>query len=367
MTTYDNDPQRESIRQPAAYGTPTQQLTWREVDERLATARHYWLATTRPDGRPHVVPVDGIRLDGACYFGGAPETVHARNLRADPRVVIHLDGAEAATIAEGVAAVHAPTDEFARELDASATRKYGYSPGVDVYLTGVWRLRPTTVLAWTEPDRDATRFRFTGRGPGEPHSRGRRRCGAVMVGWGHPQRESRTWPLRRRGRRRLVSRRHSQRRLPARPDPPRVPRCVAAPAPDRDQCTLSPPAGRRVRRGPRRGAAQRPPGHDAAGAADPGRPHQRRGTRHVLDTDDGQHPAVVGAPTDPLPPVEECIEAVADLPNGIHVGLLDHLDLRLDLATVGWFAGHPAGQLEMRGCSDSRTARSPTRSCWPSP
>ena len=38
-----------------------------------------------------------------------------------------------------------------------------------------------------------------------------------------------------------------------------------------------------------------------------------------------------------------------DLPGGIHVGLLDHLDLRLDPATVGWFAGHPAGQLEMRG------------------
>ena len=41
--------------------------------------------------------------------------------------------------------------------------------------------------------------------------------------------------------------------------------------------------------------------------------------------------------------------AVPDLPGGIHVGLLDHLDLRLDPATVGWFAGHPAGQLEMRG------------------
>jgi acyl-CoA thioesterase len=54
-------------------------------------------------------------------------------------------------------------------------------------------------------------------------------------------------------------------------------------------------------------------------------------------------------PPTPLPPVEECIRAVPDLPTGIRVGLLDHLDLRLDPATVGWFAGQPAGQLEMRG------------------
>jgi acyl-CoA thioesterase len=64
---------------------------------------------------------------------------------------------------------------------------------------------------------------------------------------------------------------------------------------------------------------------------------------------DGATPQWSALPPTPLPPVEECVQAVPDLPNGIHVGLLNHLDLRLDPATVGWFAGHPAGQLEMRG------------------
>jgi Pyridoxamine 5'-phosphate oxidase len=160
MPIHRTSPVVESIRLPKVYGTPTQLLSWDEVDQRLGMALHYWLATTRPDGRPHVVPVDGIWLDGACHFGGAPETVHARNLRADPRAAIHLDDSEAATIAEGVAEVHTPTPEFARELDAAAKRKYGYSVGPDVYLGGVWRLRPTTVLAWTVLNRDATRFRF---------------------------------------------------------------------------------------------------------------------------------------------------------------------------------------------------------------
>jgi Pyridoxamine 5'-phosphate oxidase len=160
MTVSEPAPMVEQLRLPAAYGTPTKLLAWSDVDERLATALHYWLATTRPDGRPHVVPVDGIWLERACYFGGAPETVHARNLAADPRAAIHLDDSNAATIAEGVAEIHTPTAQFARELDAAAQRKYGYSVGPDVYLGGVWRLRPTTVLAWARLDRDATRFRF---------------------------------------------------------------------------------------------------------------------------------------------------------------------------------------------------------------
>jgi Pyridoxamine 5'-phosphate oxidase len=160
MTIRVTDPVVELIRLPKAYGTPTKLLSWADVDDRLATALHYWLATTRPDGRPHVVPIDGLWVGGACHFGGAPETVHARNLQADPRAAIHLDDSEAATIAEGVAEVHLPTPEFARELDAAAKRKYGYSVGPDVYLSGVWRLRPTIVLAWTRLDQDATRFRF---------------------------------------------------------------------------------------------------------------------------------------------------------------------------------------------------------------
>ena len=162
MTISGKSPVVESIRLPKAYGTPTVTLSWEEVDERLTSALHYWLVTTRPDGRPHVVPVDGMWLDGACYFGGDPATVHARNLRADPRAAIHLDDAQAATIAEGVAEVHTPKLSFAQQLDAAARKKYGYSAGANLYLGGVWRLRPTTVLAWTRLDQDATRFRFGG-------------------------------------------------------------------------------------------------------------------------------------------------------------------------------------------------------------
>jgi hypothetical protein len=56
-----------------------------------------------------------------------------------------------------------------------------------------------------------------------------------------------------------------------------------------------------------------------------------------------------GPAPEPVAPVDDCIPAVVDLPDGTHVGLLQHVDLRLDPQTLGWFSGRPAGQLSMRG------------------
>ena len=49
------------------------------------------IATVGADGTPHVVPVDGMWLDGAAWFGGHPSTRHTRNLRGNPAAVLHLD------------------------------------------------------------------------------------------------------------------------------------------------------------------------------------------------------------------------------------------------------------------------------------
>lgn len=56
-----------------------------------------------------------------------------------------------------------------------------------------------------------------------------------------------------------------------------------------------------------------------------------------------------GPKPEPVADVDDCIPAVVDLPDGTHVGLLENVELRLDPQTLGWFSGHPAGQLSMRG------------------
>jgi Thioesterase-like superfamily len=47
--------------------------------------------------------------------------------------------------------------------------------------------------------------------------------------------------------------------------------------------------------------------------------------------------------------VEDCLPGQPDLPGGMRINLLDHIDIRVDPATLGWLAGRPGGRLEMRG------------------
>jgi Pyridoxamine 5'-phosphate oxidase len=154
-------PIAEQLELPSSYGSPNRLLDWASVEQRLVESLHYWLATVRRDGAPHVVPVDGMWQDGGCYFGGDPATVHIRNLRRDGRAGLHLEDGEAAVIVEGVAKWTTPSKSDAQRLAAAAKAKYGYSQSAASYLAGVWRLEPVKVLAWTQLYIDATRFRFT--------------------------------------------------------------------------------------------------------------------------------------------------------------------------------------------------------------
>jgi hypothetical protein len=150
----------EQLRLPSSYGSPNRLLDWTVVEQRLVDALHYWLATVRTDGSPHVVPVDGLWFDGGCYFGGDPATVHIRNLRRDGRATLHLENGESAVIVEGTAEWTTPSKTVAQRLVAASKAKYGYADSAASYLAGVWRLQPVKVLAWTTLYVDATRFLF---------------------------------------------------------------------------------------------------------------------------------------------------------------------------------------------------------------
>lgn len=61
-------------------------LPWSWAECRLLEARNYWIATTRPDGRPHTRPVWGVWEDGAFYFSTG--SLAAENLRHSPELTI---------------------------------------------------------------------------------------------------------------------------------------------------------------------------------------------------------------------------------------------------------------------------------------
>jgi len=132
------------------------------VERRLERAPVYWIASTRPNGRPHVVPRDGIWLDGGLYYGGSPETVHHRNITHNPEIVVHIGDGQEAIIVEGTVEIQMPTEEMATRLSQESFAKYPQYGRIDpsIYLGGVSLLKPRRVLAWTNFTDNATRFRF---------------------------------------------------------------------------------------------------------------------------------------------------------------------------------------------------------------
>ena len=89
--------------QPWMFGGPSgsAELPWSWATERLQEARNYWIATTRPDGRPHSRPVWGVWLDEAFYFSTG--SLAAQNLATHPSITVHLESASKVVIIEGVA------------------------------------------------------------------------------------------------------------------------------------------------------------------------------------------------------------------------------------------------------------------------
>ena len=143
-------------------------LDWKTVETRLVESLHYWLSTTRPDGRPHVVPRWGVWVDERFFYDGSPQTRHARNLEVNPNCALHLENGVAATILEGVSTAPNPViGELGTRLSAELKRKYGsmgYAPGPDAWsgedAGGLRVFAPTSAIAWSQFPTDLTRFAF---------------------------------------------------------------------------------------------------------------------------------------------------------------------------------------------------------------
>ena len=63
-------------------------VDWSVGQATLSEAEIYWLATVRPDGRPHVTPLIAIWMDDTLYFCTGPDERKARNLADNPHCVI---------------------------------------------------------------------------------------------------------------------------------------------------------------------------------------------------------------------------------------------------------------------------------------
>lgn len=99
-----------------ASDTPTADLT-------------FFVATVRPNGRPHSAGVGAVWVDGALYFKGGPATRRSRNLAANPAcsVSVRLRGLD--LVLEGDA--HRVTDSATLERVAAVYRTGGWPASVE--------------------------------------------------------------------------------------------------------------------------------------------------------------------------------------------------------------------------------------------
>ena len=121
-------------------------LPWRWAVERLEPARHYWLSTTRPDGRPHAMPVWGVWLDDCFYFSTGGESRKARNLAANAHCVVSVEAADGAVIVEGTAAEVQP-ETLSQTVFAAYQAKYDWE--LDPALGPIFIVQPSVVLGFS--------------------------------------------------------------------------------------------------------------------------------------------------------------------------------------------------------------------------
>ncbi len=154
--------------------------TWAEARRRLEDAQFYWLATVRPDGRPHVVPVLAVWLNGALHFSAGATTRKGKNLARNPHCVVTVATDDLHLVVEGVAAKVSDDSRLQIVAEVYAT-KYGWQVAVRdgaFYADGaptagpppyeVYEVAPTRAFGFgTDKSVGATRWRFAGREPNE--------------------------------------------------------------------------------------------------------------------------------------------------------------------------------------------------------
>jgi len=136
-------------------------LPWQWAKDVIDACRNPALATMRPDGRPHLMPIWAVWVDDhGVGFSTAITSVKSKNLLKNPSAALYFERDRDNLVVEGTAEI-IQLDDFPGFVD---TYKRKYEFAIDE--GPVWVLRPTSAFGFIETDEDfaktATRWRFEG-------------------------------------------------------------------------------------------------------------------------------------------------------------------------------------------------------------
>ncbi len=93
------------------------------VLERLGSEPNAWMCTLRTDGSPHLTPVWFVYQGRTWWVCSGERNVKVRNVAADPRVSLALEGGGAPVVAEGQGKIL--RQDYPADVVAAFKCKYG--------------------------------------------------------------------------------------------------------------------------------------------------------------------------------------------------------------------------------------------------
>lgn len=106
-------------------------LPWQWAVDRLRDSRNYWAGTVWPDGRPHMMPVWAVWLEGMLWFSSALNSRKVRNIQAGSAVSIATEDPLNPVVVEGTARIVTDDDALRAFLDA-LNAKYETAYGAEM-------------------------------------------------------------------------------------------------------------------------------------------------------------------------------------------------------------------------------------------
>ena len=143
---------------------------WAQALESFAAAPKYWLATARPNGRPHVMPVLAVCLRESLYVSTRPTSRKGKNLAHEAHCVLTVSTDAVDLVVECTATevtddahLRRAADAFAAKYQWRLTVRDGHAhedglPGSPIY--GLFDLTPDLAFGFGPDGLTATRWRF---------------------------------------------------------------------------------------------------------------------------------------------------------------------------------------------------------------
>ena len=127
-------------------------IPWSKIDHFLQAFRSIWVSTTRPDGRPHAVPVWYVWQGHSVYFISGRQLQKSKNIADQPWIIVHAGDGDDVIILEGPADIVTDRAEL-EKVDAAYRAKY-VDPGSGAQATifepdaDLYRVDVKHVMAW---------------------------------------------------------------------------------------------------------------------------------------------------------------------------------------------------------------------------